>query len=126
MVTARPTDTVCYKLSILQMRCGCPDWLSIASSDADLQRVLSAWDALPQAIRAASMAVICTVASTRSRSALLAQGNRSGLEEIGRRITRKCRQVVQGCLGEEEWLVADQKFFDIIVSEIQSAADNLA
>ena len=101
---------------------GCPDWPSVASSDADLQRIIAAWDALPQAIRVAVMAVIATVASATDHSPL-AQGNRPGLDEIARRTARKCRQEVQGCLREEEWLDADQEFFDIIISEMRSAAD---
>ena len=93
---------------------GCPDWLSVASSDADLHRVISSWDALPQAIRTAVMAVIGTVVSHADNSSSHAQGGRASLDETARRIARECRGIVQGCLREEEWLDADGEFFKVI------------
>jgi hypothetical protein len=100
---------------------GCPDWLYVASADADLQRVIAAWDALPQAIRAAVMAVIGTVAPRTDHSPLLAQQSRAGLGDTARRLARECREIVQGCLREEEWQDADQEFAKVIRAGLMAA-----
>ena len=38
-----------------------PDWLELASVDADLQGVIAAWSSLPEAIRTTFMVLISTV-----------------------------------------------------------------
>lgn len=36
------------------------------------------------------------------------------LDAVALKLAKRCRSVVQACLREEEWLDADQAFFDII------------
>jgi hypothetical protein len=40
-----------------------PEWLELASLDADLQRLVAAWGALSKAMRAAVMALIGSIAA---------------------------------------------------------------
>ena len=41
------------------------------------------------------------------------------LDRVARRIARKCRHIVQGCLREEEWLEADREFFRVAREELE-------
>ena len=50
-------------------------------------------------------------------------GSTDPLPLLALRLARACRQVVQGCLREEEWADADGEFYDIILSGLKELAD---
>ena len=39
------------------------------------------------------------------------------LHALARRIARRCRWIVQGCLREEEWGDADDEFYQVVFDE---------
>jgi hypothetical protein len=91
-------------------------WLQSALIDTDLQRVITSWDASPEAIRVAMLALIGTVAPRRKGSSPPAPRRQKVLDETARRLARECRALVQGCLREEEWQDADREFFAVIAA----------
>jgi hypothetical protein len=91
-----------------------PEWYSLASSDADLQRVIASWNTLPDGVRIAMMALVGIVAPRPEDSPVSVQRSRSNVDETARRLARDCRKIVQGCLREEKWQDADREFFEII------------
>ena len=42
---------------------------------------------------------------------------RPEFDNVAWRLARECRQIVQGCLREEEWQDADREFFEVIRKE---------
>lgn len=40
------------------------------------------------------------------------------LHAIARRVARRCRWIVQGCLREEEWRDADIEFYRVVCDEL--------
>jgi hypothetical protein len=57
--------------------------------------------------------------STRTVSAAGADAGEECLHALAQRMARACRHVVQGCLREEEWLDADEAFFEIILAGLR-------
>jgi hypothetical protein len=39
------------------------------------------------------------------------------------RMARKCRRIVQACLREDEWSLADQEFYAVIREELEPYRD---
>jgi hypothetical protein len=85
-----------------------------APFDADLQRLIAAWHTLPNAIRTAVLALVGTVVSQMEGSMSPVEHRRPDLEGTIWRLARECRQIVQGCLREEEWRDADSEFYSVI------------
>jgi len=52
--------------------------------------------------------------SERTLGAAGLETGQQRLRALAQRMARACRHVVQGCLREEEWLDADEAFFEII------------
>jgi hypothetical protein len=90
------------------------EWLQSALHDAELQRVIETWDALPEVIRIAVMALVGTVVPRLGGSPVPTQWSRTAVDATAWRLARDCREIVQGCLREEEWHEADREFFGII------------
>jgi hypothetical protein len=59
------------------------------------------------------------VACKRTLGAAGAEAGQDRLHALALRMARACRHVVQGCLREEEWLDADEAFFEIILAELR-------
>jgi len=97
-------------------------WLESAFNDADLQRVVASWGAMPDAIRIAVMALAGTVVLRRDGPPVPTQRSRSAEDAIAWRRARECREVVQGCLREEEWQDADREFFEVIAKGFREIA----
>ncbi len=93
-----------------------PEWLESSLNDTDLQRVISGWSKLPEAMRTTVMVLVDTVVPQAEGSSAPAEHCRRDLDEIAWRLARDCRQIVQGCLREEEWQDADQEFLSIIAA----------
>jgi hypothetical protein len=87
-------------------------WL--ASFDADLQRLISSWDALPSSIRLTVMALIETFTLSTQVPCSAREHVAPHLRELAWQLAHECRHVIQGCLREEEWPDADREFYAII------------
>jgi hypothetical protein len=98
-------------------------WLQTALNDADLQRVIATWDAMPEAIRIAVMALVGTVVPSPETTSVQGKLSRPGMNETAWRLARECRQIVQGCLREDKWQDADREFFDVIRKELVAEDD---
>jgi hypothetical protein len=103
----------------LALHGGSSNCLSLASIDADLNEVLAAWEQLPQAIRAAIMALVGSVPAALSADVLPNRSHAARLDEAAWRIARDCRNAIQGCLREEEWQDADREFHRVILQGIK-------
>jgi hypothetical protein len=57
--------------------------------------------------------------SQRTLGAAGVDAGEDRLHALALRMARACRHVIQGCLREEEWLDADEAFFEIILAELQ-------
>ena len=83
--------------------------------------IARAWSDLPPHVRDAIMtlvdAAVASPNSWQSASTLIDLGAAEGLAW---RVARRCREVVQSCLREEEWADADQEFFRIISDGVSS------
>lgn len=95
--------------------------LSLALIDADLQWLVRAWPALPEAVRRPIIALTqaCQPPAEQSPTAM---NSSNQLEELCWSLARDCRGVVQACLREEEWRDADAEFFDAIYSGLQQVS----
>jgi hypothetical protein len=54
------------------------------------------------------------MASSNFRQGASASADGGSVDALAWRAARKCREVVQTCLREEEWADADQEFFAVI------------
>jgi hypothetical protein len=41
------------------------------------------------------------------------------LKNLAARLAKRCRQIIQSCLREEEWQDADEEFFDVILEGLR-------
>jgi hypothetical protein len=48
------------------------------------------------------------------------QPTSTAIHEAAIRIARQCRRIVQGCLREEEWQVADLEFYRVAREELEA------
>jgi hypothetical protein len=48
------------------------------------------------------------------------------LKLLARRLARECREIVQSCLREEEWLDAEDEFAKVILSGLEESRSTLA
>jgi hypothetical protein len=90
----------------------------LASIDPDLQTVMSGWNRLPDAVRAAITMLIRANVPDLTDPEKLPEDRPRHREETAIQIARDCRYVIQGCLREEEWQDADEEFYDLIVPHL--------
>jgi hypothetical protein len=43
------------------------------------------------------------------------------LKDLARRLARECREIIQSCLREEEWLDAEDEFARVILTGLSEA-----
>ena len=85
----------------------------LSSLPASVAVIADAWPALPPHIRES----ILTLVDAGTGRVLLATAVDGECSEVAWRLARKCRNVVQACLREEEWGDADREFFQIICAD---------
>lgn len=58
-------------------------------------------------------------ASDSKASQMFEKIDNDNLHEFALQIARRCRQIIQGCLREEEWHDADEEFCAVILAELR-------
>jgi hypothetical protein len=80
-----------------------------------VQGIAAAWAVLQPHIREAILTLVdAAMASSTSQPSPNNSTTLSSVEALAWRMAHQCREVVQGCLREEEWADADHEFFCII------------
>jgi hypothetical protein len=88
--------------------------------DWHLLQQIAAWKQSPQVIGVAVMASVGSVPAVLSADVLPKRSRAAQLNEAASRVARECRNGIQGCLREEEWLDVDREFHWVFLRGMKS------